>query len=102
MIIDSNKFLEIHSQLKQWSQSNYLLKKPGAETQARNENAVVLIGETGSGKTTALSALMGMPLQIRKKNLKQFAIQTPEGSEVQIGNSIMSETTKPNVAEMLI
>ena len=63
------------------------------------EKAIVMIGDTGVGKSTLLSYLAGNDLTVQQVGLK-LCLVSPRESRIKIGHEKYSETSLPN--EVLI
>ena len=59
------------------------------------DEAVIVIGDTGVGKSTILAFLSGAKLYVRYDGLKP-TLDCPEGSNVKIGHNKYSQTSIPN------
>lgn len=59
------------------------------------DQAIIVIGDTGVGKSTILAFLSGQDLQVRYDGLKPV-LDCPNYSSIKIGHEKYSETSIPN------
>ena len=59
------------------------------------DEAIIVIGDTGAGKSTILAFLSGAELYVRYENLKP-TLDCPNNPNIKIGHEKYSETSIPN------
>ncbi|CAG8577199.1 2264_t:CDS:1 [Dentiscutata erythropus] len=66
-----------------------------SEKISHQENAVIIIGDTGEGKTTLLGYLTGIPLLSREDDLGDYIIYAEDSSDIEINDRPISQTSLP-------
>ncbi|CAG8686561.1 7370_t:CDS:1, partial [Scutellospora calospora] len=64
------------------------------------ENAVIIIGDTGEGKTTLLGYLTGIPLFSKEDDLGDYIIYAKDSNELDINDRPISQTSLPKFREV--
>ncbi len=89
--LDVSKILDIEKLKKLMKEGHNKLTEKAQET-------VIVIGDTGSGKSTIINQLRDKAIRIVKKSLGRFALELEEGQQdtSKIGVGFASETTLPS------
>ncbi|CAG8693641.1 8253_t:CDS:2, partial [Racocetra persica] len=71
-----------------------------SEKISHQENAVIIIGDTGEGKTTLLGYLTGIPLFSGEDDLGDYIIYAEDSNEIDINDRPISQTSLPKCREV--